>query len=90
MKQNETIDLERLSEDGKTYYAFSLYIPTGEILRFKNYGCTARAEKVLFEKYPLRQFDYYKYIKFFHNGTNPEIDLNNIYKKYHKFFKDVA
>ena len=87
----ETVDLkqnERLNID--TYYYFTLYLPTGEILRVKNAGCTATLEDYLYKRYNLKNFDGYKYVKTFFNGTKPEVDLNNVYKKYHKYFKELV
>lgn len=88
----ETIDLKQNERLGITddYYAFSLYIPTGEIIRFKNYSCTAILEKYLLERYNLNHWNSYKVLKIFHNGTNENLNLDNVYKKYHKYFKEVV
>ena len=87
----ETIDLNQ-TEDNKDYYYFTLYIPTCEILRIKNAGCTACVEDYLEERYNinLNYIENYRNTKIFFNGTNPQLDLNNVYKKYHKYFKEIV
>ena len=87
----ETIDLNQ-TEDNKDYYYFTLYIPTCEILRIKNAGCTACVEKFLEKRYNtnLNRIDNYRNIKIFFNGTESKLNLNNVYKKYQKYFKEIV
>lgn len=86
----QTIDLnnKEVKQPGDYYY-YTLYIPTGEILCIKNGGCTARVEDYLNQKYNLNHWDAYKSVKIFFMGTNSKINLDKIYKKYHKYFKDI-
>lgn len=71
------------------YYYYTLYLPTGEILHIKNGGCTAKLEDYLNERYNLNHWESYKYVKIFFMGTNGSVDLDKIYKKYHKYFKGI-
>ena len=92
----ETIDLKQKEQIKKSmnieidiYYAFSLHLQSGEILKFKDYGCMSRIDRYLREKYNLNSWDSYKYVKVFENGTEEKINLKNVYKKYHKYFKGI-
>lgn len=83
------IDHKAISADGKTYYDIALHLKSGEYIRIKNSGCTAAALDVA-SAYFCVDYDgnIYKKIKVFFMGTSPEIDLNKIPKKYHKYFKE--
>ena len=86
----EQLDLNnKESNQPVDYYYYTLYIPTGEILCIKNGGCTAKVEDYLNEKYNLNHWDAYKFVKIFFMGTSSKINLDKIYKKYHKYFKDI-
>ena len=82
LKQNERLNIEE-------YYYFTLHLPTGEILRVKNAGCLASLEEYLSKRYNLRRMEVPAYVKTFFNGKEPELNLDNVYKKYHKYFKDL-
>ena len=81
------IDHKHISDDGKTYYYIALRLKTGEYIRIKNAGCDAVALDVACAHWCV---DYdgnvYKRIKVFFQGTSPELNLNMIPKKYHKYF----
>ena len=83
------IDHKAISADGKTYYDIALHLKSGEYIRIKNPGCTAASLDVA-SAYFCVDYDgnIYKKIKVFFMGTSPEIDLNKIPKKYHKYFKE--
>ena len=83
------IDYKAISADGKTYYDIALHLKSGEYIRIKNPGCTAASLDVA-SAYFCVDYDgnTYKKIKVFFMGTSPEIDLNKIPKKYHKYFKE--
>ena len=80
LKQNERLNIEE-------YYYFTLYLPTGEILRVKNAGCVATLENYLCERYNLKRMEVPNYVKIFFNGKESEVNLDRVYKKYHKYFK---
>lgn len=80
LKQNERLNIEE-------YYYFTLYLPTGEILRVKNAGCVATLENYLCERYNLKRMEVPNCVKTFFNGKEPEVNLDRVYKKYHKYFK---
>lgn len=83
------IDHKAISADGKTYYEIALRIKTGECIRIKNPGCTAAALDVACAYWCIdNNANAYKAVKIFFMGTSPEIDLNKIPKKYHKYFKE--
>ena len=80
LKQNERLNIDE-------YYYFTLHLPTGEILRVKNAGCDATLEDYLCERYNLKRMEVPNYVKTFFNGKEPEVNLDRVYKKYHKYFK---
>ena len=80
-------DLEQLSDDGKTYYNIVLNLATGEYFMIKNSGCTAHIEHWLEEKYNIKNWEVGKIFKIFFNKNDDFINLENVYKKYHKYFK---
>lgn len=98
----QQIDLNKPSDNGKQYYSIVIVTKNGhtmktikpndgnyDILQFTNYSCDAVIENWLQEKYGFgnsRVWDNYK--NFFH-GTESNVNLDYIYKKYHKFFKEV-
>ena len=81
------VDLKNMSSNGKEYYTIILDLKTNEKFMVKNASCTAAIEEYLSQEYKLFRCDVYRRFKQFFNGDNPEIDLNNIYKKYHSYFK---
>ena len=83
----ELVDLKNMSSDGKEYYTIILDLKTNEKFMVKNASCTAAIDDYLSQEYKLSRFDVDKRFKQFFNGNNPEVDLNNIYKKYHSYFK---
>lgn len=90
MNKIKEIDLKALSDDGKTYYEIALCLRTGEYIRIKNPSCSAAAVDAACAYFCV---DYdgsvYKRVKVFFMGTSPELNLNMIPKKYHKYFKEA-
>ena len=86
----ETIDGKNKESDGNDYYEIALNLKTNEIVRIKNASCSAVAEKMACEYFnvPCNAMTY-KTIKIFFMGTSPNLDLNRIPKKYHKYFNDI-
>ena len=86
----ETIDGKNKESDGNDYYEIALNLKTNEIVRIKNASCSAVAEKMVCEYFnvPCNAMTY-KTIKIFFMGTSPNLDLNRIPKKYHKYFNDI-
>ena len=41
------------------------------------------------ERYNLNHWEAYKFVKIFFMGTSSKINLDKIYKKYHKYFKGI-
>ena len=88
MNKIKEIDLKALSDDGKTYYEIALCLRTGEYIRIKNPGCSAAALDAACAYFCVdNNANAYKFIKVFFQGTSPEINLNMIPKKYHRYFK---
>lgn len=93
------IDLHKPSDDGKQYYSIALVSSNGlplddmkaedstyDILQFTNFRCDANIITYLKTQYNIDNWKDWKYYKIFFHGTNKDIDLSQIYKKYHKFF----
>jgi len=81
------IDLGYVSDDGNIYYYIVLDLVSGEYFMIKNASCLAVLEKYLEEKYNLKWWEVQKRFKVFFNKTDSNINLDNVYKKYHHYFK---
>lgn len=77
------------AENGKDYYNIALNLGTGEYIQIKNASCTAVAEDMALKYF--NEDPYCPYtstmIKVFFQGTESELNMQFIPKKYHKYFK---
>ena len=81
----ETIEGTYKSTDGKDYYELALNLQNGEKILIKNASCTAVANDMAIKHWGIKSSNYSdSKIKIFFLGTEPELSLEKIPKKYHK------
>ena len=86
----KTIDLGRKSTDGKEYFQTVIDIKTGNVLMYKNSGCTANVISNLCEIFGVDYFDANGRFKVFFNLNSDEPLIDRIPKKYHRFFNSLT
>lgn len=84
----KTIDLNNNDYDkNNNYYKIVLDLETKEYFQIKNAGCFASLENYLAEEYKIKFSQVSNRFKIFSMGTDDFLNINKIYKKYHKYFK---
>lgn len=78
-----------VSSDGNDYYNIVLNLGTGEYVQVKNASCSAIAVDMALEYFNLSPYHLYTpdMVKLFFMGTSPELRMERIPKKYHKYFE---
>lgn len=83
----KTYNLGYQSPDGRDYYNIVLDLRDGTYFQIKNASCTAVAENFICERFQIKYWDALKVFRIFHMGNDDTVNLDKIYKKYHKYFK---
>ena len=77
-----TYDLKYKSSDNKNYYNIVLNLENSDVFQIKNASCDNSAYKFIENELNIHNY------KMFFMGNDDFLNMNKIYKKYHKYFNN--